>query len=197
MFISWMTIKLFVSSIVASITLYLANFVLCLLWMLLYIHITFVGAISFTVNIADYVYVLTLSDIMGFYYGTRWLMMYVLLIHLRCLKIISNLTCFSKAKKVYFIFLFFFLCQLFFNIMFTSLVSLNFSSNCLCIWEFSYISLGFWGFPVVLILSLLSICLWCNWCVVSQQNKYLLTYLLIPICSIFMQGVTCIDQTCF
>jgi len=39
---------------------------------------------SFTVNIADYVYVLTLSDIMVFYCGTRWLMIYVLLIHLRC-----------------------------------------------------------------------------------------------------------------
>jgi len=63
-----------------------------------------------------------------------------------------------------------------FNILFTSLVSLNFSSNCLCLWEFSYISLGFWGFPVVLIFSILSICLWYNWCVVSRQiNTYLLS----------------------
>jgi len=33
--------------------------------------IILVGAISLTVNIADYVYVLTLSDIMVFHYGTR------------------------------------------------------------------------------------------------------------------------------
>jgi len=101
-----MTIKLVVSSIVASIKLYLANSVLCLLWMLLYIHITLVGATSFTVNIADYVYVLTLSDIMVFYYGTLWLMMYVLLIHSRCLNTISDLTCLSNSNKVYFLVLF-------------------------------------------------------------------------------------------
>jgi len=137
MFISCMTIKLVVSSIVALIKLYLANYVLCLLWITLYIHIILVEAISFTVNITDYVYVLTRSDIMVFYCGTRWLMIYVLLIHLRCLKIISDLSCLSNAKNC---FLVPFMSTIF-HILYTRLVSLNFSSNCLCIWEFSYISL--------------------------------------------------------
>jgi len=169
-----MTIKLGVLFIVALIKLYLANCVLCLVWMLLYIYIILVWAISFTVNIADYVYVLTLSDIMVFYCGFRWLMIYVLLIHIRCLKIISGPTCLLNAKIVFM--------WTIFIIMHTSLVSLNFSSNCLCIREFSCINLGFWGFPVVLILSILSIWLWYNWCIVSWPiNASLLKKTVIPL----------------
>jgi len=57
------------------------------LWILLYIYIALVRAINDIVNVAYYVYVLTLSDIMVFYYGTRWLMLFIL----RCLLNIENI----------------------------------------------------------------------------------------------------------
>jgi len=54
--------------------------------------------------------------------------MYVLIIHLRCLKIISDLTCLSNTKKSFYFLVLLFMSTIF-NILCTSLVSLNFSSN--------------------------------------------------------------------